>query len=205
MRYYYNRKTTVEESCDLTVQQLKKYGLLKPGFNAIPIEWVTKPTGKRTRIVVAVDISTDDPFVLLMYTLTDRNGNKTDYNYEVSLLKMPCNFGGIRYWFACPICSRRVGNLYRPPGDIYFCCRGCHNLTYNSRNESRLGRFGNICYNIVAERKIEELYSQIKRWTWRGRPTRKVRKLRALERKADVSVGYALEQLERLEARISKH
>jgi len=205
MRYYYSRKITVEESCDLTVQQLKKYGLLKPGFNAIPIEWVTKPTGKRTRIVVAVDISTDDPFVLLMYTLTDRNGNKTDYNYTVSLLKTPCNFGGIRYWFACPVCFTRVGSLYLPPSQIYFCCRGCHNLTYNSRNESRLGRFGNIGYNIIADRKIEELYSQIKRWTWRGRSTRKVRRLLSLERKAGVLGEYSMRQIEKLEARISKH
>ncbi len=35
------------------------------------------------------------------------------------------------------------------------------------------------------ERKIEELYSQIKRWTWRGKPTRKARKLKELMTKRD--------------------
>jgi hypothetical protein len=30
---------------------------------------------------------------------------------------------------------------------------------------------------------MEELYSQIKRWTWRGKPTKKARKLQALEAK----------------------
>ena len=86
-RYYYNKKATVEASCDLTVQQLKRYGMLESGFTAIPIEWVMNQTGKRTKIVIAVELSTDDPFAIFMYTLTDRDGNKTDYKYAVSLVR----------------------------------------------------------------------------------------------------------------------
>ena len=198
MRYYYNRKATVEESCDLTVQQLKRYGMLKSGFNAIPIEWVTNHTGKRTRILVAVKISNDDPFIILMYSLTDRNGNKTDYKLEVSLLTTPCNFGGIRYWFACPCCGRCVGSIYLALGDIHFRCRHCNNLTYWSRNRCPIESGGHI------SRQIEKLRTEIKRWTWQGRPTRKVRRLRALERKAGVLGEYSMRQLEKLKARISK-
>ena len=51
----------------------------------------------------------------------------------------------------------------------------------------RLGRFGSIGYPIVAERKIEELYGQIKRWTWRGKPTRKAKKLYLLEKKMELA------------------
>ncbi len=199
MRYYYYRKATVEESCDLTVQQLKRYGMLESGFTAIPIEWVMNQTGKRTKIVIAVELSTDDPFAIFMYTLTDRDGNKTDYKYTVSLVTTPCNFGGIRYWFACPLCSRRVGGLYLVLGDAYFVCRGCNNLTYRSRNRCRIESFGHT------SRQIDKLRSQIKRWTWRGRPTRKVRRLRTLERKEGVLGGYAMKQLERIRASISKH
>jgi hypothetical protein len=36
---------------------------------------------------------------------------------------------------------------------------------------------------LKAEEQYEELYMSIKRWTWRGRPTRKARKLKALEAK----------------------
>ena len=185
MRYYYRRKATVEESFDLTVQQLKRYGMLESGYTAMPIEWVTNHTGKRTRILIAVDISTDDPFVILMYTLTDRDGNKTDYKREVSLLKTPCNFGGIRYWFACPVCFKRVGNLYRPPDNIYFCCRGCQNLSYNSRNEPHSVRHGGLYYPLKLDGQIEKLYDKIKRWSYKGRPTRKVRKLRVLEQRME--------------------
>lgn len=50
---------------------------------------------------------------------------------------------------------------------------------------------------------MEELYNQIKRWTWRGKATRKVRRLRALERKEGMLGSQALAQLEKFRARIS--
>ena len=37
-----------------------------------------------------------------------------------------CNFGGIRPWFRCPYCSRRVGKLYI--GNDGFACRHCYRL-----------------------------------------------------------------------------
>lgn len=45
-------------------------------------------------------------------------------------------FGGLRRWFACPVCGRRVGKLYLPPGETYFGCRACHGLTYRSSQAS---------------------------------------------------------------------
>ncbi len=47
-----------------------------------------------------------------------------------------------RWWFACPLvvngraCGRRVRMLYLPPNGRYFGCRGCHDLTYRSCQES---------------------------------------------------------------------
>lgn len=42
------------------------------------------------------------------------------------------HFGGVRYWFICPHCKRRVGKLYKPENKDSFWCRHCHDLTYNS-------------------------------------------------------------------------
>jgi hypothetical protein len=41
------------------------------------------------------------------------------------------------------------------------------------------GAFGGV---LRTDKRIEELRGQIKRWTWGGRPTRKVRRLEKLER-----------------------
>ncbi len=56
------------------------------------------------------------------------------------------NYGGLRWWFRCPLkapsgrrCGRRVGKLYLPPGEAYFACRECHELTYQCRQEHRCG------------------------------------------------------------------
>ena len=80
-----------------------------------------------------------------------------------------------------------VGVLYLAPGDVYFKCRHCNNLSYRSRNRCGLESWGET------SREIDKLWPQIKRWTWRGRPTRKVRKLRVLEQRMEH--GFAVSSM----------
>jgi len=127
-------------------------------------------------------------YARFQYTSTRRStGEKTECDYKVRLVTTPCHFGGVRWWFLCPLitngvsCGRRVGTLYCPPGATYYGCRHCYNLTYESRNKPRLTRLGDIGYPLVLERKYDDLYERTKRWTYRGRPTKKARRLHALE------------------------
>jgi len=183
-RYYFNAKTTVEQATQLSIFKLKEFGLLR-GYVATALSWKWRLSGRENSIGITVDTG-DNPYVKVKYTITDQTTDeKTDYDYKISLTTTPCHFRGVRYWFICPLvnCGRRTGTLYLASGRHYFGCRHCYNLSYESRNEPRLGRFGNIGYPLVATRQVEELYSQIKRYTWRGRPTKKLRKLQALESK----------------------
>ncbi len=50
---------------------------------------------------------------------------------------------------------------------------------------------------LKVERQYEELYKKIKRWTYKGRPTRKVRKLHALKQKEGMLASRALVQLQK--------
>jgi hypothetical protein len=43
-----------------------------------------------------------------------------------------------------------------------------------------------MCYPIKVERLYEELYMKTKRWTYRGKHTKKARKLKRLEQSTDV-------------------
>ena len=52
-----------------------------------------------------------------------------------------------------------------------------------------------IGYALKADRQVEELREKIKRWTWRGRPTRKVRKLNALEQRVKRALSISGELL----------
>ena len=175
-RYYWHKKTTVEQSCDLTIFQLREFGMLESGrHTATVITWVQKHTGKETHVRVEVNMI-GEPYARLTYSLSDREGNSTPCTSEADLVTTPCNLGGVRYWFACPWCGTRVGSLYLVPGERLFKCRDCNNLTYRSRNRGTMEAFGHT------SRQIEKLRPEIKRWTWRGRPTRKVRRLNNLER-----------------------
>ena len=166
------------------------------------IVWKNSYGEETSNISVTVSTMNGDNYVRFQYTTTDRNtGEKIEYDYMVALTTTPCNYGGFRFWFICPLsksgvyCGRRVAKLYKAPGANYFGCRHCYNLSYESRNECRLGRFGQLGYILKAERQYEELYKSIKRWTWRGRPTRKARKLQELKKKMAQSPPLDIDEL----------
>jgi hypothetical protein len=49
---------------------------------------------------------------------------------QVKLVTTIPQYGGIRYWFACPKCARRVNRLCVPDGGVDLACRHCHHLAY---------------------------------------------------------------------------
>lgn len=56
---------------------------------------------------------------------------------SIKLDSTTLNFGGVRWWFICPQCSRRVAHLHLPSRAFYFRCRHCYGLTYESAQASR--------------------------------------------------------------------
>jgi len=99
------------------------------------------------------------------------NGSDEKINLSIPLVTSYPKFGGIRFWFTCPLnkggrpCQRRVGKLYLPPGGKYFGCRHCHDLSYTSSQEAHI--FDDL-WAIIAERAgvgIEVL----RNWSLRSR------------------------------------
>ena len=67
-------------------------------------------------------------------------------NKVIELTPSKTAFGGIRFWFKCPICAGRVGTLFIHPLSQEIGCRKCLDLEYRSRrykgmaeNSSRFG------------------------------------------------------------------
>ena len=54
-----------------------------------------------------------------------------DLDIELAISKT--RFGGVRYWFKCPICNRRAGIIYVHPVSRIVGCRLCLKLDYRSR------------------------------------------------------------------------
>lgn len=167
-RYCYSNRLKADSLKKIDMSELKRDGCLKNRmlFNWT---WTDNYSEEKNSIGIAVSVDEEDNFVVLLYNQTNDDGEKKKFNYKVKLSTTPCNYGGKRYWFICPLykdniaCKRRVRILYKV-GD-YFGCRHCFNLTYASRN-SEWGA-------NLSESKIEKLESQIKREYYNGKMTRK--------------------------------
>ena len=180
-RYYFDNKKTVEESTELCIFRLNKWGLLK-GWHSTTITWSRRFSDSKSSAGLVVDATCSEPYAKLSYTITrHRDGSKQEYDYRIKLDKTRCHLGGVRYWFLCPNCGRRSGKLYRKPIGEMYLCRNCNDLTYESRNEPRLCRFGQMGHFLIVERQLQELMGKLKRHYYAGKPTRKYRRVLKLE------------------------
>jgi hypothetical protein len=137
------KKTVVEHCRSLDADRWTRDGILRAGVRQrgsctwYEDEARTKPA---SAIGFEVDTVADPPWLRLFYTFPDTGA---ELDYQIDLVSTVPHFGGLRWWFVCPLgadggnCGRRVGKLYLPPGDRWFACRHCHELTYTSCQESR--------------------------------------------------------------------
>jgi hypothetical protein len=104
-------------------------------------DWLDTKTGEK-KSSIGYEVNANDPscsWVRLFYTITFKRTQETIYvDYNIPLQTTFPHFGGVRWWFTCPLlgksgpCNRRVAKLYLPPGGRYFGCRHCYNLTYET-------------------------------------------------------------------------
>jgi hypothetical protein len=181
----------VQECKSVSIPFLRKEGFLC-GYCSGAIVWTDRFGEETASMSVVASTRYGNSYLRLIYTMTDRNtGEETPFDYKVPLASTPCHFGGVRWWFVCALsrngvsCGRRVGTIYRPPRADYYGCQHCYDLSYESRNRTRSGMFAAYGGVLRVDRQMEELRSQINRWTYQGRPTRKVRKLQALAQRME--------------------
>jgi hypothetical protein len=161
---YYQKKRTTEECWTLNVADLPCGHLdggisgvlravrISKGRSGLPVGYVAEYKGK-------------DLTITLSYPLPGPEPEGREVSEQVQLLSTKPNFGGTRWWFACPLqlngktCNRRVGKLYLPPGESQFGCRQCHDLTYRSSQESH--RYDGL-YALIAGEPSGEVFYAVK-------------------------------------------
>ncbi len=159
----------------------------KGGYKYTTVSW--GENGSRGSISIQVSICNEEKYARFIYTQTDNStGEKKDFDYKVPIVETPCHLGGNRYWFKCSLyksgqyCGRRVGVLYKD-GD-WFGCRHCYDLTYSSRKVNKKYRYFPMFRVIELDSQIDKAYAKAKRYTYRGKPTKKRRRIEKLNAEA---------------------
>ena len=152
------KKVTVEDSLVLTASSLVRKKALVPG------SWTRGSWGWTYD-------GYDEPHATIGYeaNLTDEGNSwlRLHYqasgepvDYKVQLVTTKPNYGGLRWWFVCPLVRRdsgpprRVAKLYLPPGGKYFGSREGYGLTYTSCQESR--KFSKLYASLGADMGMDE-------------------------------------------------
>ncbi len=180
-------KALVEWKNKLSIFWLKNNNCFFPknssgGIKSGTIHWTSGETESIIGWTIAINRPDEQDHLRLLYSYTNnQTREKENMDYKIQLVTTNCNYGSKRYWFICPIvknnqyCGRRVGVLYRI--GKYFGCRHCGELAYTSQMQSEKYK------GFVSIPDIERAEAKVKRQYYKGRPTRKYRKVMKLNDK----------------------
>jgi len=182
-------RTWIDDCAALDLASLKKWGYFSHGQGCWGKEhW---KQGGKTVLVVAIELqatSASHRVMRLRYRIRPhRSPEPVNCDYSVGLTATPCNYGGQRWWFQCPLqgCHTRCRVLYLPPGAQYFGCRKCHRLAYSSSQRS-----GSTMYEFLERPAaiIDACEEQMRKCRWgSAKWVRLEERCRRAERK---SMGY---------------
>jgi hypothetical protein len=170
--HFHTKKDTVEDCRVLDANRLMREGVLGEGIHLWGSwTWRNTYTNERTS-TVDFEVNTTNmplPWVRLSYTFT-RTQEHLDYRIRLQITSP--YFGGTRWWLMCPLsikgcpCGRRVGKLYLPPSSRYFGCRHCHDLTYESCQESHKydGLYAHLAQSIPGATAGDIRREMAQRW-----------------------------------------
>jgi hypothetical protein len=125
----FSSKSTTSAYHQIDVRRWQREGLLKPRgfFNS---QWLHDG-----EVISSITARAEVGRVILSYRHGRNYQDWRNEDYPVLLEWTRCNFGGERAWFICPArgCGRRVAILY---GGAIFACRQCHQLAYDTQNQT---------------------------------------------------------------------
>jgi hypothetical protein len=121
-------KWKTREMLRLDILQIKKLGILRPGYFG-GLSWSDG---------ASIGLKVYEDSVQLIFRVRVQGGDWQDVTQSITTEWTSCRFGGKRPWFRCPRCGGRCYVLY---GYHRFLCRRCHDLAYASQCETAQDRY----------------------------------------------------------------
>jgi hypothetical protein len=150
-----DRKTRVDKCHRLDLAQLHRDGALRPTPGRAWRSTQEFAWGLSVLLYAVVCDGSEPAAVVLAHKVA--GGSKRSHASAVELTSTPCNYGGSRLWFRCPLvasdgaCRRRCRTLFLPFGASHFGCRECHRLTYRSRQQHRNWWYESVSRSIALQ------------------------------------------------------
>jgi hypothetical protein len=198
-RYFHpNPRDTVEQTRSLSIQSFVKNGSLsKNTLKSSKITWSRH--GKEIANINALINTLGDNSYVMLYFKSRWKGESdwTDIKQTFQLTNTPCKFGGKKWFFLCSFnnCNKRVRSLYT--NGLYFSCRHCARLSYDSCNKTNAYRYG--YFKILGKHwDAQEYLSTLKRTTYKGKATRKYKKYLKMNWMSEHEVDKAEMEMDRL-------
>ncbi len=147
-------KDTVEDTIILNIFKLYREGI---------ITWGKACSGTFTGGKSTMSFTLAHNVLTLFYSFSSGTHKGQSVQYPIRIEETHPHYGGRRLWWLCPGCERRCGKLYLAPGQLYYLCRGCAQLTYQSTRELTLQKV--FARSQAIDRRIARLYKKY------GKPT----------------------------------
>jgi hypothetical protein len=128
-------------------------------FHRAGIYWDMSAEGTVTEGKSKLGFSLHNNVLAVSYTLMKGKNAGRDMRYGIRIARTTPYFGGSRLWFLCPHCWRRSGKLYLAPGQIYYLCRGCARLTYQSTREMSRAKLRR--WIMLEDARIQRLWQKV--------------------------------------------
>ena len=151
----------VEHGWKLDLAICMRKGLFRQGLHvAGPMRWKLVHTDQVTA-KISYEANLIHPaaaWVRLHYrSVATSSGATTEWDYRVQLTTTRPNFGGLRWWFICPITGTRVRVLYLPfKGKTVFASRQASGLAYRSQRITTEERAVDLALRALKRLGIED-------------------------------------------------
>jgi hypothetical protein len=129
---------TVENGLILDLNRLIRQRNILPGRSISgSLMWSDARSGEK---IASVDfeaslVSQEHAWARLRYI---DDGELKDYRVQIEAAT--CHYGGVRWWWVCPLSAQRVAKLYLPPGATVFAARQTNRLAYRSQRDGKIDR-----------------------------------------------------------------
>ena len=190
-------RPTVESALSIDIGQMFRLGIFRRGGDRNCCwKWTDDYTGATAAEVVMCTRLSDeeDPHVRLIH----RESQATTADYRIDLKSSVQPYGGVRWWFICPITGMRVAKLRLPRGAIQFASRQAYCLGYYTQRASprdrAIRRMHKMRKRLNLGPGLQGEFEKPSRMRWETFD-REVAKLNAMEARAYAYAAPAIQKL----------